>query len=74
MTSKYLNVEFEDLDIQEEENESNELKDENQKDLESNKQAISLNDIEEKEEENEEENIFPETSFKLKLVANIESK
>lgn len=73
-------MEFDELEIKEddeenendENDESNQLKssENNREELEFNKQAISI-------EENstlvkDEENLFPETGFKLKLVSNIE--
>ena len=75
MNAKFSNMEFEELDIQDEEEleqekKPNELKNENEEDLLTKEKPGNSNESEEKEEE--EENLFPETSFKLKLVANLE--
>ena len=82
-SNKYMNTEFDDLEIQEEDEEetgenaeekkATENEPSNELDLESSTQIIS-----EKTEDNlitatvKEEDLFPETSFKLKLVATIE--
>jgi hypothetical protein len=72
MNTKLMNIEFEDIEIhdEDEEKKSNELKNENEEDLQSKEKNESTNDLDDEKEE--EENLFPETSFKLKLVANIE--